>query len=139
MKGWTKTDSVKDAAFLEPIRKMSGFQQKIDENGLTYCKGAVSTQLSRLRGGHDLVKACKAFEQKIAGAEVTPRHRQLMVQAADTFSFNAACKDITVPWCIMSLTHLAKYEYDVCRPQHPFDAFPEATCKLILIVNKPFL
>ena len=132
MKGWTKTDSVKDAAFLEPIRKMSGFQQKIDENGLTYCKGAVSTQLSRLRGGHELVKACKAFEQKIAGAEVTPRHRQLMVQAADMFSVNAACKDITVPWCITSFTHLAKYEYDFGRPQHPFDAFPEATCKLIL-------
>ena len=131
MKGWTKTESVKDGVFLDPIRKLSGFEQKIEENGLLYCNSAVSKQLSRLRGGHSLVKSSKAFEKKIASAEVTSKHRQLMATAVDMIQVNAGWKDITLLWCITPLTHMAKYEFSFTEPKHPFDVFPESTCKLI--------
>ena len=127
MKGWTKTESVKDGVFLDPIRKLSGFEQKIEEDGLLYCKSAVSKQLPRLRGGHALVKACKAFEQKIASAEVAPKHRQAMATAVDMFQVNAGCKDITLTWCIASLTHMAKYEFSFSDPGGHVQANNELT------------
>ena len=126
LRACNNVSDVKDDAFLTPIRKLSGLEQKISENGLLYCKSAVTTQLSKLRACHNLVKSARGFEHKLNSNEVVPKESAEMSQAHKAFEANPVVKDVQLPWCVMALKQFAEYEFSFADPVHPKTKFPEA-------------
>ena len=126
LKACKKVSDVKDDVFLRPIRKLSGIEKNISQNGLLYCKSAVSDQLSRLRASHNLLKAARGFEHKLSSNEVTPKESANMCQAQQPFQANPIVKDVQLPWCMMALKQYAEYELSFGDPDHPRTTFPEA-------------
>ena len=126
LKACKKVSDVKDDVFLAPIRKLSGIEEKISQNGLLYCKSAVSDQLSRLRASHNLLKAARGFKHKLSINEVTPKESANMCQAQQAFQANPIVKDVQLTWCMMALKQYAEYEFSFGDPVHPKTTFPEA-------------
>ena len=126
LKACNEVSDVKDDVLLTPIRKLTGLEQNISENGLLYCKSAVSDQLSRLRASHNLLKAARGFEHKLSSNEVTPKESANMCQAQQAFQANPIVKDVQLPWCMMALKQYAEYEFSFGDPVHPKTTFPEA-------------